>query len=185
MKSTLMALMVLTALYAPGAEPEHSFAAGQRYYLDAEFRKAAVHFETVCTTGHDPEACYWAGISYERMADIATPFGCKLNAKARVYLREAARLLPARPLYREALFDDLLDNADCSRATLREAAEILYATPESDPEYNRMLRRLQTEKRLNASSDARLGRMFLLVPRVIQRAATLRPSTNVSAGEPE
>ena len=185
MRPTLLALLVGSALTAPGAEPERSFAAGQSYYFDAEFRKAAVHFETVCNAGHNPEACYWAGISTERLADIATPFGCKLNTKARAYLKEAATLAPARPLYREALFDLLLDSADCSGSALREAGAMLSATPETDPEYSHMLRRLQIERRLNASGEARLGRTFLLIPRAAYGAATLPKHANNSAGKPE
>jgi hypothetical protein len=185
MKPTLLALLVLSALNAPAAEPERSFAAGQRYYFDAEFRKAAVQFATVCNANHNPDACYWAGISYERLADIATPFGCKLNAKASIYLKEAAGLAPGRPFYREALFEHLLDSADCSRGALRDAASILAATPESDPEYSHMLRRLQMERRLNSSGDARLGMVFLALPRATYRAVTLPIPTNISAAKPE
>jgi len=176
-----MTLMVLTALNAPAAEPEPSFAAGQKYYMNAEFRKSAAQFEAVCQIGHDPEACYRAGISYERLADIATPFGCRLNAKARGYLREAATMAPAQPFYRQALFDHLLDSSDCSRGALLEAVKILSAMPESDPDYPDMLRHLQTEKRLNASGDARVGRMFLLLPRAIHRAATVRPAPKIAS----
>jgi hypothetical protein len=184
MKSTLLALLVC-ALHAPAAETERSFAAGQKYYLDAEFRKAAVQFESVCKAGHNAEACYWAALSYEHLSDIAIPFGCKQNAKARVYLNEAARLAPARSLYREALFDLLLDSAECSRAALRDAAAILSATPEADPEYSHMLRRLQMERRWNSSGDALLGRLFLLVPRAAHRVATLPAQAKVSGRQPD
>ena len=185
MKSTLLALLVFGAVHAPAAEPERSFAAGQKYYLDAEFRKAAVQFESVCNAGQNAEACYWTALSYERLSDIALPFGCKQNAKARVYLSEAARLAPARPLYRDALFDLLLDSADCSRAALRQAAAILSETPEADPEYSHMLRRLQMERRWNSSADALLGRLFRLVPSAAHRVATLPARNNVSGGKPE
>ena len=185
MKLTLLALLVFGAAHAPAAEPERSFAAGQKYYLGAEFRKAAVQFESVCKAGQNAEACYWTALSYERLSDIAIPFGCKQNSKARVYLSEAARLAPARPLYRDALFDLLLDSADCSRAALRDAAAILSAMPEADPEYGHMLRRFQMERRLYSSGEARLGRIFLLVPRTVHGVATLPARTNGSGGQPQ
>ena len=185
MKSTLLAMLVLGALHSPAAERERSFAAGQNYYFDAEFHKAAAQFESVCKAGQNSEACYWAALSYERLSDIAIPFGCKQNAKARVYLNEAVRLAPSRSLYRQALFDLLLDCTECSRAALRDAAAILSATPEADPEYSHMLRRLQMERHWNSSGDARLGRLFLLVPRAAHRVATLPARSKVSGGQPE
>ena len=185
MKSTLLALLVLSALHAPAAEPEFSFGAGQSYYFDAEFRKAAAQFGPVCKAGHNAEACYWAALSYERLSDIAIPFGCRQKAKARVYLNEAAMMAPGRSLYREALFDLLLDSADCSGAALRDAAAILSATPEADPEYRQMLRRLQMERRWKSSGDARLGRLFLFVPRSALGVATLPARRKASGGQPE
>ena len=185
MESTLLALFVLGVLHAPAAEPERSFSAGQTYYLDAEFRKAAVQFESVCNAGHNAEACYWAALSYERLSDIAMPFGCKQNAKARAYLNQATRLAPARSLYREALFDLLLASADCSRAALRDAAAMLFAMPEADPQYSHMLRRLNIERRWNSSGEVRLGRLFLLVPRVVHGVAALPAHAKASGGQPE
>jgi len=181
----MLALLVLGALPAPAAEPEHSFAAGQKYYFDADFRRAAVQFESVCKAGQNAEACYWAGLSFERLSDVAIPFGCRQNAKARLYLSEATRLAPARPLYREALFDLLLESADCSRAALRDAAAMLFAMPEADPQYSHMLRRLNIERRWNSSGEVRLGRLFLLVPRVVHGVAALPAHAKASGGQPE
>jgi hypothetical protein len=154
-------LLAFTVLSAHAVEPEHSFAAGQRYYQEADFRKAASHFETICKTGDDAEACYWAGLSYERLADIATPFGCRTNAKARNYLRTAMNAAPGRYVYRQALFDHLLERADCSRAAFSEAADLLSAMPASDPDYPHMVRRLEVARRLHGAGEARLARIFL------------------------
>jgi hypothetical protein len=55
----------------------------------------------------------------------------------------AVNFAPERPACREALFNFLLDNADCSRAALREAAGIFSGMAVSDPEYDWMRGRLE------------------------------------------
>jgi len=116
-------------------------------------------------------------MSYQRLADIAMPFGGKSNASAREYLTKATRLAPGRPEYRDALFNFLLDTAHCSRTALRDAAGILSTMAESDASYIEMRRRFEQEIHLNSSANARLGRLFLMVPRVTYRIADLPAST--------
>jgi hypothetical protein len=115
-------------------------------------------------------------MSYQRLADIAMPFGGKSNAKARAYLMKATKLMPSHPEYRDALFNFLLDTAHCSRTALRDAAGILSTTPKSDAGYIDMRRRFEQERRLNSSANARLGKVFLILPRATYRIAALPAS---------
>jgi hypothetical protein len=174
-------LLAITAFSAQAAELNRDFLAGRDYYMEAEFKKAAVRFQASCTANNDAEACYWTGLSYERMADTQTPFGCWTDAKAHRYLAMAVKLAPGLAAYRDALFDFLLDTADCSRTALREAAGILSATPQSDPGYDRMRSRLEQERHANGSVDARLARLFLSVPRATYRIAALPGAVAASA----
>src|SRR4051794_775598 len=101
---------------------------GRAYYREGEFRKAAVHFQLALDAGEDEAAaCYWAGLSYQMLGDIATPFGGRQYSKARVYLTRAMNLAPERRDYRQALFDLLLDSAASSWTSLRHAARMLRA----------------------------------------------------------
>jgi hypothetical protein len=136
-----------------------------------KFKQAAAYFQPACDIRHDAEACYWSGLSYERLADMRIPFGCSTETKAHEYDRKAAALAPARRAYRDALYDFLL-NADCSRSTLREADAILMATPPSGPDYASMRARLDEQRRLHASADERLASLLLIVPRAAYRVTT-------------
>jgi tetratricopeptide (TPR) repeat protein len=177
MKLTLLILTVLAGFGGQAAGQGSEFAAGRTYYVEGEFRKAAAHFQLALRANPDnAETCYWTGISYRMLADIATPFGSRYNSKAREYLTKAMELAPSRPYYRQALFDFLLDSADSSRTALRDAAGILLAISESDPDYSDMRRRLEDERKVNSSANAHLGRLFLTAPRAAYRIAALPAS---------
>jgi hypothetical protein len=163
-----VALVALTA-----AAQNREFAIGMQYYEDAEFGRAAAQFVLPCNADGSAEACYWAGISYERLADTRVPFGCRAAAKAHIFLTKAASLAPHRPAYRDALFDFLLDNADCSRTALREAQGILSGIAGSDADYELLNSRLKEAKHWNASPEARLSRVFLALPRATFRVSAL------------
>jgi len=157
------------------------FAAGRARYADCEFKKAAEHFElAVKTNPDDAEAWYWAGMSYQRLADIATPFGGRYDRKARECLTKAMKLAPGQTGYRQALFDALLGSGDGSRRALREAAGILATMSESDPDYGEMCRRFERETKVNSSANAHLGRLFLAAPRAAYQIAAL-PVTALSS----
>ena len=171
MRVRLGIVIALTALCAPAAERNPAFVSARDRYTNADFRRAAAGFQLLCHINQDAEACYWAGLSYERLADIAVPFGCRIEAKARGYYAQAVKLKPGLPVYRDALFDFLLNTADCSRDALRDAAALLSAVGESDPLFDQMSRRLEQERHRNASLDARLARVFLMAPRAAYRMA--------------
>jgi hypothetical protein len=165
MKMLFSILAGFAVLSAQAAEQNREFDSGRDYYAKADFKKAASVFQAACNTSNDAEACFWTGVSYERLADVRMPFGCRTDAKARQYLSKALNLAPHRREYRNTLFDFLLNASDCLRTGLREAGEMLSAMPESDPDYDFMHQRLESAKRFHGSAGARLAAMFLLIPR--------------------
>ena len=189
MKLRIWIVVALTAIGSQAAERNRDLAAGRDLYAAAEFRKAAVRFQLSCNTDNNAEACYWTGLSYERLADISIPFGCRTEAKAHRYLVKSAHMAPGGLMYRDALFDFLLDHTDCSRTALRDAAAVLSGMSEADPEYHLMRIRLEQTRNLNASADVRLGRLFLMIARATYRLAALpadalspEPASPKSAG---
>lgn len=165
MKLHFALLAAVTMLNVEAVEQNRNDAKARGYYRSAEFSKAAAGFGALCKSNDDADACYWAGLSYEKLADTATPFGCNANAKAHNYYLRTLKLSPADPVYRDAFFSFLLNTADCSRTALKEAAGILSTTPASDSERASMIGRLETARRLNGSADERLARFFLILPR--------------------
>ena len=155
MKRNCSILILLIALGGQAAGQGSELAIGRAYYTDGEFKKAAAHFQlAIKSSPNDAESYYWAGMSYQVLADIAAPFDGKYNSKARVYLTKATELAPTRLAF-------LLDSAASSRTALRQAANILVTVSESDPEYSSMRRRFEHESRANSSANARLGRLGL------------------------
>src|SRR5437867_3679266 len=101
MRLTLLILMALPAFGGEAAVHSSELAAGRAYYSQGEFRKAAAHFQLALDAGEDEaETCYWTGMSYQMLADIATPFGGRQRSKARDYLTRAMKLAPGRREYR-------------------------------------------------------------------------------------
>jgi len=166
-------MLALLAVFAgPAAGQRSELVTGRAYYAAGDFKKAAAHFQlAIKFNPNDAESYYWMGMSYQTLADIALPFGGRYNAKARVCLTTAVELAPNRPDYRRELFEFLLDPAAWSRSSRRQAAAILHETSESDPDYAYMRQLFESERKANSSADARLGRLFLAVPRAAYRVA--------------
>jgi hypothetical protein len=174
MKGVLLIAIAVAATHdAAAAADRQELSEGLRYYEEAELGKAAAWFADACDTGRTPEACYWAGLSYERLADTRIPFGCSTAAKGHRFFLMAVNFAPDRPANREALFNFLLDNADCSRIGLRDAAGLLSGMAVSDPEYDRMRGRLEEAMNYNTRFAVRLSRVFLLLPRAAVHATAL------------
>jgi len=179
MRVNLTILTLLAAFCGPAAGQRSEMEAGRGYYTEGEFKKAAVHFQLALKT--DPntaEPYYWMGMSYQRLADIALPFGGRYNARARICLTKAVQLAPTRSDYRGELFEFLLDPSAPSRSALRQAAGILQTTSEFDPEYSYMRERFDSESKANSSAEALLGRLFLSVPQAAYRIA-VRPAATL------
>jgi hypothetical protein len=179
MKLRVVITMAFMAIHATAAMHTRELAAGMQYYEQAEFAKAAARFQVLCNVEGNAEACYWTGAAYERLADTRTPYGCRTAAKASPYFTKAMALAPDRPAYRDALFDYLVDHADCSRTALWEAAGILSMIPESDPAHALLRDRLIEAAQWNRSLESRLANVFLAVPRATYRISVL-PAALVS-----
>ena len=174
MKLSLTIMMLLAGFGAQAAGPGSEFATGRAYYKDGEFKKAAAHLElAVKDNPNDAQSCYWLGMSYQVLGDIAVPFGGKYNSRARLYLTRAMDLAPGRPEYRRELFEFLLDSSRSSRATRRQAAGIVRGISESDPDYTDMRCRLQNESKENRSAELRLGGLILAGPQAAYRIGEL------------
>jgi tetratricopeptide (TPR) repeat protein len=174
MKYYLAILILLPVRGSEAAGHGSEFATGRAYYTEGDFKKAAAHFRVALKVNpNDAESYYWMGMSYQVLGDIAFPFAGRYTSKACVYLTRATELAPGRLDYRRELFDFLLDSAGSSRAALRQAEDLLRAVPEPDPDYSYMRQRFERERRANGSADARLGRLFLAIPRVTYRLADL------------
>ena len=178
MKLYLSILILLAVLGSQACGQGSEFAAGRAYYIEGEFKKAVTHFQLALKVNpDDAESYYWMGMSYQMLANIAFPFAGKYNSNARMCLTKAMELAPARPDYRRELFDFLVDSAGSSGGALRQAADLLLTVPETDPDYHYMRHRFEQESKANASVDARLGRLFLAIPRAAYRLAELPAST--------
>jgi len=174
MKRNWLILIGLTAFGGHAAVQNSEMAAGRTRYGEGEFRKAAAHFQLALKANpDDSEAYYWTGMSFQRLADIATPFGGKYNSKARDHFEKAMKLAPGRRDYRGALFDFLLESSDSSRTALQRAEAILETVAESDPDYIDMRRRFDNERKAKSSVHARIDRVFLVSPRVLYRLVGL------------
>ena len=87
MKLILFILILLAGIGSEAAGLQSEFATGRAYYSEGEFKKAASHFQLALNADpNDAEFYYWTGMSYQVLADIASPFNRKYNSKARVYL---------------------------------------------------------------------------------------------------
>jgi len=177
MKLYLSILILLAVLGSEAAGQKSEFATGREYYVDGEFKKAVAHFQVALKVNpDDAESYYWMGMSYQVLADISFPFAGRYNSKARICLTKAMELAPTRSDYRRELFDFLVDSAGSSRAALRQAADLMRTVPEPDPDYSDMHRQFELQTKENASVDARLGRLFLAIPRAAYRIAELPAS---------
>ena len=173
--------MLLAALGREAFGQESELAAGRACYTEGEFKKAVAHFRLALKVdANDPESNYWMGMSYQVLADIAFPFAGKYTSKARIYLTRATELAPGRLDYRRELFEFLLDSAGYSRAALRQAKDLLRTVPEPDPDYSYMRQQFEEERRANASGDARLGRLFLAIPRATYQLSEVPVSALLS-----
>ncbi|SPF53416.1 hypothetical protein SBA4_560017 [Candidatus Sulfopaludibacter sp. SbA4] len=117
MKLNFIIPVLLAVLSGPATGQQSEFAIGRAWYTEGEFKKAAAHFELALRADpKDAESCYWMGMSYQMLADIASPLGHSYKAKARLYLMKAVELAPTRADYRRELFNFLADSAGRPRA---------------------------------------------------------------------
>jgi len=165
MKASLLVLFALLSGAAAGQEC--GISKGRAYYADGQYRQAAAQFESALRDSPDDAALhYWAGMSYQVMADIGAPLDHRYRALALRHLTRAAELAPGDSEYRGELFHFLLDSGHW-----REAATILRNIDASDPERPSMEREFTRERHANSSAEARVSGVFLAVPRAAYRIA--------------
>ena len=169
----VLVIILATVLGGAATGQDREMRAGRSCYADGDYRKAAAHFEMALKNAPDDAALqYWAGRTYEVLADIAFPFDHKYRSKARRHLTTAVELAPSQAEYRQELFYFLAG----SGRSLREAAAMLPEDGQS-PEHATMRRELERARRSNSSAEGRLGSIFLAVPRLTYRAADLPVSS--------
>jgi tetratricopeptide (TPR) repeat protein len=177
MKLNLLIPILAAAISGQAAGPRSEYDIGRTYYKDGEFKKAAAHFQLALKTNpNDAECHYWTGMSYQVLADIASPLDSRYRSKARLHLTKAMELAPGRQDYRRELFDFLLDSAGSQPGALKQAAGILLSVSESDPDYRFMRWQFEREKTADSSVGTRLGRLFLVAPRAAYCIADLPAS---------
>jgi tetratricopeptide (TPR) repeat protein len=175
MKLAFSILTASMAFHANAADRSPEYSEGRAYYADGNFKKAVAHFELALRADpDDADANYWTGMAYQRLADIATPFGGKYNSRARRYLSKAVLLSPNRPDYRLELFNHVLDSADATHSRPPREVGALLAISESDPEFPEMQRRLESASRQGLfSAGVILDRLFLTAPRLAYDLSSL------------
>src|SRR5258706_1119538 len=173
----LSSMILLAALGASAASLRSECATGRACYIEGEFKKAVTHFQLALKANPaDADSYYWIGMSYQGLADIAYPFAGTYASEARLNLTRATELAPGRLDYRRELFEFLLNSGGSSRSALRQAAGILRPVAPNDPDYQRMRQQFAQASQAYASADARLGRLFLAVPRAAYRIAAVAAS---------
>jgi tetratricopeptide (TPR) repeat protein len=167
MKLAFCIITVFAAFHANAAERSPEFDEGRAYYAEGDFKKAVVHLQLALKADPDnADANYWTAMAYQRLADIATPFGGKYSSKARRYLSKAVLLSPNRADYRLELFNHVLDSADATHSRPPREVGALLSVSESDPEFAEMQRRLESASRQGFSVGFVLDRLFLTAPRL-------------------
>jgi tetratricopeptide (TPR) repeat protein len=100
---------------------------GEALFEQCEFKAAARTFEHALAG--EPESArlhFWLGKSYERMAEIASPFFARRNArKAQFHLEAAVRRDPGNREYLRELFDLYVDSPEWFDGGLARARQIL------------------------------------------------------------
>jgi tetratricopeptide (TPR) repeat protein len=100
---------------------------GEALFQDCEFKAAARVFEHALAS--EPGSAplhFWLGKSYERMAEVASPFFARRNArKAQLHLETAVRIDPRNREFLRELFDFYVDSPEWFDGGLARAREII------------------------------------------------------------
>jgi tetratricopeptide (TPR) repeat protein len=109
---------------------------GEALFQQCEFKAAARAFEHALAS--EPESAqlhFWLGKSYERMADVASPFFARRNArKAQFHLEAAVRRDPGNREFLKEIFDFYVDSPEWFDGGLVRAHQILERLGQDDTE---------------------------------------------------
>ena len=99
---------------------------GEALFKECEFKAAARVFEhALASEPESPRLHFWLGKSYERMADAASPFFARRNArKAQFHLEGAVRLEPGNREFLRELFELYVDSPEWFDGGLARARTI-------------------------------------------------------------
>ena len=99
---------------------------GEALFNECEFKAAARVFEhALASEPERPQLHFWLGKSYERMAEVSSPFfACRNGRKAQLHLEAALRRDPANREYLRELFDLYVDFPDWFHGALARARNI-------------------------------------------------------------
>ena len=123
---------------------------GEALFKESEFKAAARVFQNALATDPDnAQLHFWLGKSYERMAEAASAFFARRNArKAQVHLEAAVRLAPGNREFLRELFDLYVDSPEWFDGGLARAgklAERLDPDNEDIERLNRMVAQARNE----------------------------------------
>lgn len=87
---------------------------GETLFQECEFKAAARVFgHALATKPESAQLHFWLGKSYERMAEVASPFFARRNArKAQFHLEAAVRRDPGNRVFLRELFDFYVDSPE-------------------------------------------------------------------------
>jgi len=133
-------ILLVISYAAPAASLQKD---GEALFRECEFKAAARAIEHALATG--PETAqlhFWLGKSYERMAEVASPFFARRNArKAQSHLEAAAQRDPGNREFLKELFDFYVDSPEWFDGGLARARALIgrLGPYDESPETLRMM----------------------------------------------
>ena len=122
------ALFLISCVALAGWKPEPaSQSDGESLFRACQFKAAARKFEeALLASQNSARLHFWAGRSYVRLAEVASPLSTRRNArKAQIHLEAAVKLEPANRQYLAELFEFYLGSPEWFDGGLDRAAILL------------------------------------------------------------
>jgi len=122
------ALFLISWVVLAESKPEPaSQSDGESLFRTCQFKAAARKFEeALLALQNSASLHFWAGRSYARLAEVASPLSARRNArKAQIHLEAAVKLEPANRQYLAELFEFYLGSPEWFDGGLDRAAILL------------------------------------------------------------
>ena len=158
---TRVAGILLSICYAAGAASLQKD--GEALFDQCEFKAAARVFErALASEPENAQLHFWLGRSYERMADVASPFSARRTArKAEFHLVAALRRDPRNREYMRELFDFYLDSPEWFDGGLTRARMVLERLGPNDEDSETLNRMLAQSRKAYGGREWAFGRPIL------------------------
>jgi hypothetical protein len=153
-------------------DPEYWFEVGHTRFEHCDFPGAARAFsKALQVRSEDAGLHYWAGKSYARMAEVASPLHAARDARrARISLQRAVELKPGNREYVRELFDLYLNSPEWFSGGLGQATLLIDQIEPDDPGGAALLRQLVADARQEYRGPTwRIRQATLLLPGQIGR----------------